>query len=350
MARSTASTASLVSLLFAITYGLMPVAGWAEIKTIVATGAYIMGDAESPLFAEARALQNAKQTALEEAGTYVESYTRVKNQDLTAEEVQTIAGGILNITVVDKKRELSNDGLRFVVKIRATIVTDSIESLAQRVKDRKAIEEYAELQRSYKLLLNHLRQLNEQLASGASEGTDRNRTIELLRSQETAYLSLVRKEKKFFERLVEGKQVVQAARDERAEVESVVQTLVHDGHRVELGPVTAHKEASTPIRWFPWGNWPLTSPSEMVVTVPVSISVSAETLIRIEEASHRLGGRGIGVRRKLQIKHYLPDDLSDVLGNEGPVDLRFQRATYRTEKEAHIVSIAPYHEVERYVR
>jgi hypothetical protein len=42
-----------------------------------------MGDGETPSVAEDRAMLNAKRTALEQAGTYVESYSKVKNITLT---------------------------------------------------------------------------------------------------------------------------------------------------------------------------------------------------------------------------------------------------------------------------
>ena len=52
---------------------------YADTKTLTADASYIMGDGETPSFAEAMALQKAKQSALEEAGTYVQSYTRSVN-------------------------------------------------------------------------------------------------------------------------------------------------------------------------------------------------------------------------------------------------------------------------------
>lgn len=58
----------------------------ADTKTLTADAPYIMGDGETPDFAEARTLQKAKQIALEEAGTYVQSYTKVQNLDLTTED------------------------------------------------------------------------------------------------------------------------------------------------------------------------------------------------------------------------------------------------------------------------
>src|SRR5688572_28131592 len=103
-------------------------------ETIIAEATYIMGDGETANFAEAMVLQRAKQSALEEAGTYIESYTSSVGQDLTRDEVQTIAGGVLQVEVLDRKRTLVSDGLRLYLKIRAVIATDNIQELAERIR------------------------------------------------------------------------------------------------------------------------------------------------------------------------------------------------------------------------
>src|SRR3972149_4677937 len=53
-----------------------PSFGFAEVKEIVSEGTYNMGDGETPGVAESRALLQAKRIALEQAGTYVESWTK----------------------------------------------------------------------------------------------------------------------------------------------------------------------------------------------------------------------------------------------------------------------------------
>lgn len=62
---------------------LLPSFSLAETKEIVAEGTYNMGDGETPTVAESRALLQAKRTAVEEAGTYVESYSKTRNFQLT---------------------------------------------------------------------------------------------------------------------------------------------------------------------------------------------------------------------------------------------------------------------------
>jgi len=62
--------------------------GLGEADEIIAEGSYNMGDGETPTVAESRALLNAKRAALERAGTYVESYTKVRNFQLTQDQIQ----------------------------------------------------------------------------------------------------------------------------------------------------------------------------------------------------------------------------------------------------------------------
>ncbi len=91
-------------------------------------------------------LQKAKQMALEQAGTHVESYTKTQNLDLTTDEVQTIAGGVLQVEIQEKERSLVGDGLQLFVKIKATVTTDKMEELAQRIKGKNVAEEDKKLQ------------------------------------------------------------------------------------------------------------------------------------------------------------------------------------------------------------
>jgi len=62
---------------------LFPSFTFAETKEIISEGAYNMGDGETPTVAESRALLQAKRTAVEETGTYVESYSKLKKSVLT---------------------------------------------------------------------------------------------------------------------------------------------------------------------------------------------------------------------------------------------------------------------------
>ncbi len=122
----------------------------AEPKVIVAEGVYVMGDGETPSFGEAMALQKAKLLALEQAGTYVQSYTQTNGMDISVDEIQTVAGGVLRTEVLEKNRMLLKDGgERFTTKIRAIVSTDRIDELARRIKGSSAAVENREVLEKY---------------------------------------------------------------------------------------------------------------------------------------------------------------------------------------------------------
>ena len=61
----------------------------AEIKTYTGTGEYIMSDFETPEVAKQRAKVYAERNAQEQAGVYVNSYSKMENFNLVADEIVT---------------------------------------------------------------------------------------------------------------------------------------------------------------------------------------------------------------------------------------------------------------------
>ena len=54
---------------------------FAESKVVTCGGKYVMGDLDTKKDARALALMEAKRSALEQAGTYLESFSEVKNYE-----------------------------------------------------------------------------------------------------------------------------------------------------------------------------------------------------------------------------------------------------------------------------
>jgi len=143
----------------------------AESKEIISEGTYNMGDGETPSVAESRALLQAKRTALEEAGTYVESYSKVINLQLTEDEIQVLAAGLMEVTILDKKRTIVGDGFHFWVKIKARVNLDKTEELANRIKakDKSFVEDYKRIQEAYDKSQKEIEELKKQLAEAKGE-------------------------------------------------------------------------------------------------------------------------------------------------------------------------------------
>ncbi len=148
---------------------LMPICGFTEIKDIISEGDYNMGDGETPSVAESRALLNAKRIALEQAGTYVESYSKVKNFQLVEDEVKVLTAGMIEVTILDKKRTIVGDGFRFWVKIKAKVKLDKMEDMAKTVKEKSIIEDYKKIQQEYEKNQREMENLKKELALAHEE-------------------------------------------------------------------------------------------------------------------------------------------------------------------------------------
>ncbi|MDR3588679.1 MAG: tetratricopeptide repeat protein [Negativicutes bacterium] len=164
---------------------LFPSSGHAEVKEIIAEGTYCMGDGETPLVASDRALLAAKRTALEQAGTYVESYSSTRNFSLTADEVKVIASGIMEVAVLDKHRTVDGNSIIFWVKIKAMVTTDKIEDMAAKIKDLSLAADYKKLQESYDKSQKEIAALKQQLAQADTDGEKRRIRSEISESEMT---------------------------------------------------------------------------------------------------------------------------------------------------------------------
>lgn len=224
----------------------------AETKSTEAEAWYTMGDGETPSFAEAMVLQKAKQMALEQAGTYVQSYTHMRNFDLTVDEIKTVAGGLLRTEIVERYRTLEGQGIRFGVKIKATVTTDKMEELAQRVRGGQLSSDYKRLQEDYAKLFGILEDLKKQVASSATE-SERVVAIEKIRNVERNFQDIRSTEAALNRRLLSGDElsakIDKALRDqqkrkgeeqERREVQSraledFLRILRLNGHTITIG-------------------------------------------------------------------------------------------------------------------
>ena len=159
----------IFAIMIAALFLLFPSHGFTQVKEIVSEGAYNMGDGETPSIAESRALLNAKRVALEQAGTYVESYTKVENVQLTKDEIQVLASGIMEVEILDKKRTIVGDGFRFWVKIKARVNLDRIQEMAKRLKRNQLLMITKRFKEAYDKSQKDIEELKKQLAQAKGE-------------------------------------------------------------------------------------------------------------------------------------------------------------------------------------
>ena len=138
-------------------------------KLIEASGEYVMDSRldETPSSATARAREEAKRAAIEKAGVYLQTYSKMIDLELAEDEVRTVAARLLKI------QEESNDVkvieknlLKFTVTIKA-LVDDLDENLLKNImQDKQSLEE---LTRKNKELQEKYDELNRQMAKYRGE-------------------------------------------------------------------------------------------------------------------------------------------------------------------------------------
>ena len=157
-----------ILLLFGLSFvGLLNIkSAIAEQKTFVRSYTYEAGEADSKLTSRAIALEQAKRELLEELGTYLESFTEVKNYQLTKDQIIVLTAGVVKATI------LGEDWNGKEYKLTAKIETDPhkvIEEIAKLRDDRKKAKELEETKAKLDRALQETERLNRELAEAKSE-------------------------------------------------------------------------------------------------------------------------------------------------------------------------------------
>ena len=136
---------------------------FAKVETITKTVKQSFGGSQSPDDARIAAITRAKREALEEAGTYIESITVVKNSVLEKDEILALAAGVLKTEIVSQKNYVTGDifGIEVVAKIEVdtSVLEERVEAL---LNDRDYLKKYHDSKKHEKELLARIRELEEQ--------------------------------------------------------------------------------------------------------------------------------------------------------------------------------------------
>ena len=123
-------------------------------KIISATGMYIAGASESLNDAKQNALQDAMRQAAEQAGVFVNSYSKTHNMELTEDEVTIVATKIIHVTNKKFHVELLSDSeIKVISYIDVVVDTNNINEdiIALKNKSEKLETEKKELQKDLQL-------------------------------------------------------------------------------------------------------------------------------------------------------------------------------------------------------
>jgi hypothetical protein len=186
----------------------LPTAGTAQTVTLTVTGEYIMGDNDTFTEGKKLALQDAKRLVLEQAGTYIESTTEVKDGAISSDEIKQYTAGIIKIDVVDESRSiLENKATVVKVTVRAVVNPDDVVRQVMSLTKRKEVEEKAKkLSSENERLRREIALMNRQLRTI----TDMQKNRELRNQREDALQKLLDNEKGLTI-LVSGESLVKAS-------------------------------------------------------------------------------------------------------------------------------------------
>lgn len=142
---------------------------FAEVQEITATGEYTMGENETILNAKKLALSQALRSASEQAGVLVESYTKVKNYQVTADEINVLASSVVEVEDKSYQEIKQPVGMKVICTIKARVNTGNIDLLRSKKADQlpkvDASKEYAQTQAQVKELFATISQLKTEFAA-----------------------------------------------------------------------------------------------------------------------------------------------------------------------------------------
>ncbi|HDY90323.1 MAG TPA: hypothetical protein ENH82_19660 [bacterium] len=265
-------------LLFLLSILLFPINLCAETKEIFAEATYIMGDGETPSFAETMVMQEAKRIALEQAGTYLESYSKIEGLELKRDEIQTIAGGVLETIILERDRVLVGDGIEFSIKIKATITTDKVNQLAERLKGKNIVDEYNQLRNEYLVLKESISDWKRTLYK--TEATEkRNEILKSIKEHESKLNSLFTKEERLVKKILSGKSIIYNAESAAYEVDTklnfLLSNIIND-IKINLGEVQAI---------------PTEKENILLLKIPIDYFLQKSVINEFEFAVNDIGGK-----------------------------------------------------------
>ena len=177
---------SVICLICSLVFLWLPLTGFCETKEIIAEGEYVMGDGETMAVAEERALKEATRNAAETAGAFVKSYTIVKNMALEEDVIEVVANHSMKIVVLDQKRTLVGDAVKFYCKIKSIVTTEEIEANLKKVgEDSRIVASYNRLKADYDKQAQELDELKTKLA--VVRGEDKKVLLVKIKDEENAF-------------------------------------------------------------------------------------------------------------------------------------------------------------------
>ncbi|MGE4318337.1 MAG: tetratricopeptide repeat protein [Deferribacterales bacterium] len=131
-----------VFLIFTLQYA------FAETKTYTKTVRKIIGTSQSADDAKIFAIADAKRSIIEEAGTFIKSYTSVENGVIKQDELEAAAAGLLSTRITKVSNLVENGVFIIEVTVEASVETDNLKENAEKIINNSIlISQYDALQK-----------------------------------------------------------------------------------------------------------------------------------------------------------------------------------------------------------
>jgi hypothetical protein len=148
-------TELFVFLLFA--FLLLCTVAFAEPKSFVSEGKYVLGCLDSQKDAKALGAIDAKKQAVDEAIKYLEGLPDVKAAKLTKDQVRTLATLMVSVEVLSEDWKKSGEISSVIIQIRSTLDASNIKDKIAKMREEDHTETIKEMQK-------HLATLQKELA------------------------------------------------------------------------------------------------------------------------------------------------------------------------------------------
>ena len=119
---------------------LIPCISYAETETIFASHVYLMGDNDSKNDARRLCFIEAKRNVLEKAGTHIESYTQVKNYQLTKDEIVTYSAALLKVETVKEEWKFVGQNMAIDISVKADVDISKIKNQLLAITQDKSVQ------------------------------------------------------------------------------------------------------------------------------------------------------------------------------------------------------------------
>ncbi len=156
-------------------------------QVIETIGEYLVGDGETMAAGLEHARKEAIRKAAEQAGTYVKSYSKVRNMALEEDLIEVVASHAMKITTLPETRQMTGSAVRILVPIKAEIIEDELEQTIRRtLKERQELDDYRQLKERMQQQASELENLKKRLTE-STVAKDKQTIIEQIGKNERQF-------------------------------------------------------------------------------------------------------------------------------------------------------------------